>query len=158
MTKRTGWLAAILGGAVLAAIGITVQAAQDPPPGQVAVAEIRLADRNGSCTVARNAAGNKLATELVEVSKANRPWVKFVVINNCSSQAEVRIANLRHRTAPSAPDPGDPTVGNRKEMVKAGGSSTTLRIKVRSNAVEGLWDYDVLVNGKKVDPGIKINP
>ena len=160
MTKWTGWAVTLLGAGTLAllvpAIGVT--AGQDPPANQVAVAEIRLADSNGSCTVAQDSNGAKLATDVVEVSKSSKPWVRFSVINNCSSRVDVGIGNLRHRTQASASDPGEPNMGNRKETVKAGATASTLRIKVRRDAVEGLWDYDILVNGKKVDPGIKINP
>jgi len=119
---------------------------------EAAEAYIRLApDADGACDAPEK-------TELVRVSKSTRPFVHFVITNGCEADVVVSIGGFRHADRERMPDPIQQTAGNRRVNVGAGETSRTLRLRVRNDAVEGEWFYDVLVDGRVVDPRIAIDP
>lgn len=121
-------------------------------PEAAAEAFIRLApDADGAC-------GAPEKTELVRVSKSTQPFVHFVITNGCEADVVVSVGGFRHAERERMPDPIQQTAGNRRVQVGAGETSRTLRLRVRNDAVEGEWFYDVLVDGRVVDPRIAIDP
>lgn len=123
--------------------------AQDDASGQ---AVVRLAPgSDGQCDVVEK-------TEVVRVSKAKRPFVTFVVTNGCASDVEFSIDGFRHARRSEAGDPIMEGRGQRRRRVRAGETVATLRLRVRPNATEGEWSYDIRLDDRLVDPKLQIDP
>jgi hypothetical protein len=124
-------------------------AAAQPVPAEVV---LHLADdASGRCAATEK-------TEVVRVSKSSQPVVLFAITNKCAGPAAVSIGGFRHAERSQAPDPIQESAGNRRISVQAGQMSRALRLRVRSNAVEGEWHYDIRVNDRLVDPKLEIDP
>jgi hypothetical protein len=147
MTCRTPWLPLVSAG-LLALSAAAVQAQTAAPAEAVIHLENNAA---GQCDAVEK-------TDLVQVSKSRQPVVLFVITNECPGTAVVSIGGFRHAEQSQAPDPIQESAGNRRVTVPSGQTSRTLRLRVRSNAVEGEWNYDIRVNDRLVDPRLEIDP
>lgn len=152
MTRHRRLARYLAASAVLAAWSVlTVPMAFAQPP-ESARAVVRLAaGTDGQCDVAEK-------TEVVRVSKSKQPFVTFVVTNGCGADVVFSIGGFRHASRDQAGDPVQESAGQRRLRVRAGQADATLRLRVRSNAVEGEWQYDIRLDDRLVDPKLQIDP
>jgi len=97
-------------------------------------------------------------TDTVTVSKATRPFFNLVVVNDCASQVYVSVSDFSHYTVPGATDPIETPAADRRRVAPPNSVSNNLRLKVRSDATVGLWNYNLRINDAIVDPKLGIDP
>lgn len=123
--------------------------AQNATPGR---AEFRLApDANGQCNVVQK-------TEVVTVSRSKQPFVTFAVTSACEADVVFTVSGFRHPKASQGDDPIVEAGGQRRLRVRAGRGEATMKLRVKANAVEGEWTYDVRLDDRLVDPKLRIDP
>jgi hypothetical protein len=132
------------------AVPVVPVAVAQPPDSARAVVRLETGP-NGPCDVAEK-------TELVRVSKSKQPVVTFVVTNRCAADVVFSIGGFRHATRGQAGDPIQEAGGQRRLQLRAGQVDATLRLRVRPNAVEGEWQYDIRLDDRLVDPKLQIDP
>lgn len=139
---------------LLLVVAALLGAAPRAAPAQATSGEavVRLApDGDGQCDAVEK-------TELVHVSKAKQPLVTFVVDNACDADVVFSIGGFRHLARGEAGDPIVQAGGQRRLRVRAGDTGATLRLRVRPDATEGEWAYDILLDDRLVDPKLRIDP
>lgn len=123
--------------------------AQDATPGR---AEFRLApDADGQCNVVEK-------TDVVTVSRSKQPFVTFAVTSACEGDVVFTVSGFRHPNASQGDDPIVEAGGQRRLRVRAGRGEATMRLRVKADAVEGEWSYDVRLDDRLVDPKLQIDP
>lgn len=123
--------------------------AQNATPGR---AEFQLApDANGQCNVVQK-------TDVVTVSRSKQPFVTFAVTSACEDDVVFTVSGFRHPKASQGDDPIVEAGGQRRLRVRAKRGEASMKLRVKADAVEGEWTYDVHLDDRLVDPKLRIDP
>jgi hypothetical protein len=155
--------AALLAVAALVAAPALAWSGQTTPPVQgqprtlggeapdTAFVVVHLRETGGACAVLHK-------TDSVRISRSKKPFVEFVVVNDCTESVWVSVTDFAHVRTPGAADPLETTTAERRRNAGANRVSNILRLRVKADALVGTWSYNLRINDAIVDPKIDIEP